>query len=47
MGYYMGLTEDERASNCIECGECEKMCPQMVPIQKALKDVCKKFEDHN
>ena len=40
----MGIKEDERATNCTECGECEKMCPQMVPIQKALKDVRKKFE---
>jgi predicted aldo/keto reductase-like oxidoreductase len=44
MNYYMGIKEEERAANCTECGECEKICPQMVPIQKALKDVRKKFE---
>jgi len=44
MNYYMGIKEGERATNCTECGECEKMCPQMVPIQKALKNVRKKFE---
>lgn len=45
MNYYMGIKEEERALNCTECGECEKLCPQMVPIQNALKDVCKKFEE--
>jgi len=44
MNYYMVIKEEERAANCTECGECEKICPQMVPIQKALKDVRKKFE---
>jgi len=45
MNYYMGIKEEERALNCTECGECEKICPQMVPIQNALKDVSKKFEE--
>jgi len=44
MNYYMTVKEENRAFNCIECGECEKICPQMVPIKEALKDVCKKFD---
>jgi predicted aldo/keto reductase-like oxidoreductase len=44
MNYFMLLKEGERASNCTECGECEKLCPQMVPIHKTLKKVIKTFE---
>ncbi len=44
MNYFMLLKEDERASNCTECGDCERLCPQMVPIQKTLKKVLETFE---
>jgi predicted aldo/keto reductase-like oxidoreductase len=44
MNYYMLLKEGERASSCTECGDCEKLCPQMVPIQKILKKVHETFE---
>lgn len=33
-----------RASDCLECGKCEKACPQHLPIRKLLKDVAKVFE---
>lgn len=32
-----GLKEEERADQCIECGECEEACPQKIPIQDWLK----------
>ena len=32
------------ASNCTECGACEKKCPQHIPIPKLLKKVTKKME---
>lgn len=44
MNYYMLLKDGERASSCTECGDCEKICPQMVPIQKILKKVHETFE---
>ena len=44
MNYYMLLKEGERASSCSECGDCETLCPQMVPIQKTLKKVHETFE---
>ncbi len=29
---------------CEECGECEKACPQNLPIMDLLKDVSREFE---
>ena len=33
-----------RASDCLKCGKCEKVCPQHLPIRKLLEDVAKEFE---
>ncbi len=43
MHYFVLLKDEERASNCIECGECEKMCPQMINIKEELKKVKETF----
>ncbi len=32
------------ASNCVECGKCEKHCPQNIEIRKQLKDARKVLE---
>ena len=33
-----------KASDCLRCGKCEKVCPQHLPIRKLLEDVAGEFE---
>ena len=33
-----------KASDCIKCGKCEKVCPQHLPIRELLQNVAKAFE---
>ena len=32
------------ASNCVDCGKCEKHCPQNIPIRQCLKDAKRELE---
>ncbi|MCB2297463.1 aldo/keto reductase [Clostridium tagluense] len=41
---YNWLKPEQRASNCIECGKCEKHCPQGISIPQELKNVRALFE---
>ena len=47
-GYYYNnvITGDGhgKASECIRCGKCEKVCPQHLPIRDLLKKVATTFE---
>ena len=44
-GYYsVYAANHNKASACIGCGKCEKMCPQHLPIREHLKQVAAHFE---
>ena len=39
------LTRDHgKASDCLKCGKCERICPQHLPIRKLLEQVAGEFE---
>jgi predicted aldo/keto reductase-like oxidoreductase len=42
--YFHLMSEEQRASHCEECGKCEELCPQQIPIQAILKEVAREFE---
>jgi predicted aldo/keto reductase-like oxidoreductase len=44
MYYEKHTKENGKASACIKCGACERVCPQHLPIRKLLEDVKEIFE---
>lgn len=44
--YYNNLTKIfGKASACVECRQCEKICPQHLPVTQLLKEVANCFEE--
>jgi len=42
--YTFRLTPSQRASSCVECGQCEEHCPQGIEIRRELKNVKEIYE---
>jgi len=43
--YYYGVhTAQVKPGDCLECGLCEEICPQHLPIRRLLKEVRQEFE---
>ena len=43
-GLYSWQTAEGPASKCIQCGTCEAMCPQSIPIITELAEAVDHFE---
>lgn len=43
--YTVHTSQNGKASACIECGKCERICPQHLEIRKHLKTVAETFEN--
>ncbi len=41
---YEKLKDEEKASSCSSCGECEEKCPQDIPVRKNLQEAAELFE---
>lgn len=42
--YDVHTKQNGRASDCIACGKCEKVCPQHLKIRELLRDVAREFD---
>jgi predicted aldo/keto reductase-like oxidoreductase len=36
--YKQTIPEEQRANHCQQCGACEQICPQHLPIRKLLAE---------
>ncbi|MDR3277271.1 MAG: aldo/keto reductase [Oscillospiraceae bacterium] len=43
-GYMWETNFGGKGSDCVECGKCERVCPQKIPIIKTLKEAAAKYE---
>ena len=46
MYYNSFIVSNGKASDCIECGMCESVCPQGLQIRDLLKEVAQEFENN-
>ena len=43
-GSVLTINGHGRASACIKCGKCEKVCPQKLPIRNHLTQMAEEFD---
>jgi len=43
-GFYVTSGTTAKASDCTECGQCEDLCPQHLPIRDSLKEAAALFD---
>jgi len=43
--YARAIINNGKASDCIKCGKCERVCPQHLPIRELLQTVAKEFKE--
>lgn len=44
MYYERAIFDHAKASECLKCGKCEKICPQHIPIRQHLEDFAALYE---
>lgn len=42
--YTQEVPPERRANNCIHCGQCEKLCPQHLPVRKLLAEAASSLQ---
>ena len=42
--YLAGIAPENRASKCVQCGTCEELCPQQLPIRNLLRGAVRTYE---
>lgn len=42
--YAAAVPSEQRASNCIHCGQCEAICPQHLPIRRLISEAAASLE---
>ena len=42
--FIQDLALEKKATDCISCGQCEKICPQGIPVPELMKTMRSEFD---